>query len=63
LAVNLVSGRFAVVENSLEFTLVPWRPVIEEELGRYVSGIPFGDSFSWELGRQRGRDRGLDIGM
>jgi type IV secretory pathway VirD2 relaxase len=60
-SVNLVSGRFAVVEKSREFTLVPWRPVIEKELGRYVSGIPFGDSFSWELGRQR--SRGLDIGM
>jgi hypothetical protein len=48
-------------ENSRESTLVPWRPVIEKELGRYVSGIPFGDSFSWEVGRQR--SRGLDIGM
>ncbi len=24
--VDLVSGKFAMVENSLEFTLVPWRP-------------------------------------
>jgi hypothetical protein len=41
--------------------LVPWRPVIEKERGRYVPGIPFGDSFSGEFGRQRGR--GIDIGM
>jgi uncharacterized protein DUF3363 len=32
-AVQLVSGKFAIVEKSREFTLVPWRPVIEKELG------------------------------
>jgi type IV secretory pathway VirD2 relaxase len=31
--VNLNSGSFAVVENSREFTLVPWRPVLERQLG------------------------------
>ena len=38
-AVELVSGKFAFIEtNSREFTLVPWRPVIEKELGRTISG-------------------------
>jgi type IV secretory pathway VirD2 relaxase len=59
-AVELVSGKYALIEtHSREFTLVPWRPVIEHELGRTVSGVMAGDGISWELGRQRGR--GLSI--
>jgi len=52
--VQLSSGKFAVVEQSHEFTLVPWRPVIDRQLGREVSGIVQGGSVSWQLGRQRG---------
>jgi hypothetical protein len=51
--VDLASGRFALVENSREFTLVPWRPVIEDSIGREVSGIMRGDTISWTLGRER----------
>ncbi len=59
-AMELVSGKYAMVETrSREFTLVPWRPVIEKELGRTVSGIVIGDGIRWELGRSRG----LSIGM
>ena len=52
--VDLASGRFAVIEKSHEFTLVPWRDEIERFRDRAVSGLPFGDSFSWSLGRDRG---------
>ncbi len=52
--VQLSSGKFAVVEKSYEFTLVPWRPVIDRQLGREVAGIVQGGSVSWQLGRQRG---------
>ncbi len=52
--VDLASGRFAVIEKAREFTLVPWRPVLERHLGKQVSGIVRGDSISWTLGRQRG---------
>lgn len=52
--VDLASGRFAVIEKSREFTLVPWRPVLEKQLGKQVSGIMRGDEISWSLGRQRG---------
>lgn len=58
-AVELVSGKYALVERARDFTLVPWRPVIEKELGRTVSGIMHGDGISWQLGRTRG----LGIGM
>jgi type IV secretory pathway VirD2 relaxase len=53
-SVELASGRFAVIEKSREFTLVPWRPVLERQLGKGVSGIGRGDTVSWSLGRQRG---------
>ena len=52
--VDLASGRFAVIEKSREFTLVPWRPVLERNLGKSMSGVMHGDAISWTLGRQRG---------
>lgn len=52
--VDLASGQFAVIEKSREFTLVPWRPVLERNLGKSVSGVMRGDAISWTLGRQRG---------
>ena len=51
--VQLASGRFAIVEKSHEFTLVPWRPVIERQRGREVIGVVQGGSVSWQLGKQR----------
>ncbi|WP_373687840.1 DUF3363 domain-containing protein [Gluconobacter sp. P5B12] len=51
---QLSSGKFAIVEKSHEFTLVPWRPVIERRLGQEVTGIMQGASVSWQLGRNRG---------
>ena len=59
--VNLNSGSFAIVENSREFTLVPWRPVLERQLGREVSGrVRSSGSISWTFGRER---QGPEIGM
>ena len=52
--VQLSSGKFALVENAREFTLVPWRPVIENRLGREVTGVVQGGSVSWQLGRKLG---------
>nr|WP_186398363.1 DUF3363 domain-containing protein [Stappia sp. P2PMeth1] len=52
--VQLSSGKFAVVEKAHEFTLVPWRPVIDRQLGREVMGVVQGGSVSWQLGRSRG---------
>ena len=45
--------RMAVIENSREFTLVPWRPVLERQIGKEVSGIVRGREVSWTFGRQR----------
>jgi hypothetical protein len=56
--VQLVSGRYALVERSYEFTLVPWRPVIEKQLGQQVTALVRGDGVSWEFGRHaRARHR------
>lgn len=52
-AVDLASGKFAVIEKSREFTLVPWRPVLEKHLGQQVSGVVRGEGVSWTIGRQR----------
>lgn len=52
--VQLSSGKFALVEQSHEFTMVPWRPVIDRQLGREVMGVVQGGSVSWQLGRARG---------
>jgi type IV secretory pathway VirD2 relaxase len=58
-AVELVSGKYALIERSRDFTLVPWRPFIERELGRTISGIVRGDGISWEVGRSRGPTIGM----
>ena len=52
--VNLASGKYALVENSKEFILVPWRPVLEDHIGKPVSGIYRDDGTSWDIGRNKG---------
>ena len=51
--VDLASGRFALVEKSREFTLVPWRPTLERQLGKTAGGIMRGDGVNWQFGRGR----------
>ncbi len=59
--VTMASGKFALIEKSREFTLVPWRPEIERHIGKTMSGIMRGnDSISWTIGRERS---GPSIGM
>lgn len=52
--VQLASGKFAVIAKSKEFTLVPWRPVLERQRGKMVGGVMRGSSVSFEFGRKRG---------
>ena len=49
--VDLASGRFALIEKSREFTLVPWRPVLERQLGNQIGGVIRGDGVTWRIGR------------
>ncbi|MEQ8778692.1 MAG: relaxase/mobilization nuclease and DUF3363 domain-containing protein [Roseibium album] len=53
-SVKLASGRFAMLENAREFTLVPWRPVLERQLGKTVSGRLRGSNMSFDVSRKRG---------
>ena len=54
-SVQLASGRFAMLDDDMGFSLVPWRPVVEQWLGRQVAAVVRGSSVSWDMGRQRGR--------
>jgi len=54
-SVQLASGRLAMLDDGMGFSLVPWKPVVEQRLGQQVSAIVRGTSVTWELGRQRGR--------
>ena len=40
--VTLASGRFAMIDDGLGFSLVPWRSVLEDQVGRQVRGIMHG---------------------
>ncbi|KRB83128.1 conjugal transfer protein TraI [Sphingomonas sp. Root710] len=51
--VDLAGGRFALVEKSMEFTLVPWRPMLERQMGAKVAGLMRSDGINWRLGRYR----------
>lgn len=53
-SVQLASGRFALLDDGVGFSLVPWKPVIEQKLGQSISAVIQGNSISWQLGRQRG---------
>lgn len=53
-SVQLASGRFALLDDGIGFSLAPWKPVIEQRLGQSVSALIQGSSASWQLGRQRG---------
>lgn len=50
-SLNLVSGRFAMLDDGVGFSLVPWRAVIENRLGRSLSGTIRGHSVSWDFSR------------
>ncbi len=47
-------GKVAVITRARDFTLVPWREVLDRNLGKRVSGVVRGDAISWDLTRKRG---------
>lgn len=53
-SIQFASGRFAMLDDGTGFSLVPWRPVIEQRLGQQLSAVVRGSSVSWDVGRQRG---------
>jgi hypothetical protein len=53
-SVMLASGRYAMLDDGMGFSLVPWKPVIEQRLGQQIAATVRGGGVSWEIGRQRG---------
>ncbi|HID9926484.1 TPA: DUF3363 domain-containing protein [Pseudomonas aeruginosa] len=53
-SVMLASGRYAMLDDGMGFSLVPWRPVIEQRLGQQLAATVRGGGVSWAIGRQRG---------
>ena len=58
--VQVGDRKFALVERSHEFSLVPWRTVLERRIGREISGVARASGISWTFGRER---EGPSIGM
>jgi hypothetical protein len=52
--VNMESRRHVLVERSRDFTLVPWRPVLDRHIGKTIAGTLRAGGIDWSLGRQRG---------
>ena len=52
-SLQLTSGRFAMLDDGVGFSLVPWRAVIEKRIGQQLSAVVQGSRVSWELGRSR----------
>lgn len=52
---QLASGRFAMIDDGLGFSLVPWRKELEHAIGKDISGMAMrGGGIEWTLGRKRG---------
>jgi type IV secretory pathway VirD2 relaxase len=59
---DLVSGRFAVIDQSqsrgLGLTIAPWSPALETARNRQISGVMIGAQMRWSMGK----DIGMEIG-
>ncbi|MFU7416666.1 DUF3363 domain-containing protein [Pseudomonas aeruginosa] len=53
-SVMLASGRYAMLDDGMSFSLVPWKPVVEQQLGQQIAATVRGGGVSWEVGRRRG---------
>jgi hypothetical protein len=52
-SIALVSGRFAMLEDGVGFSLVPWRPVIDNRVGQSMTATVRGAYASREVGKRR----------
>jgi type IV secretory pathway VirD2 relaxase len=56
---HLASGKFAIVQNAKEFTLVPWQPQMERFRGKEVSGTVGTQGINWDWNHTRQRGMGI----
>ncbi len=52
--IDAAGGRYALVEKAKEFTLVPWKPVLDRHIGKMVGGMMREGRVNWTIGRERG---------
>lgn len=52
--IDAAGGRYGLVEKAKEFTLVPWKPVLDRHVGKDVAGIVRERGVNWTIGRGRG---------
>ncbi len=53
-SVLLASGRFAMLDDGVGFSLIPWRPIIEGYINQAITAVTRDDRVSWTLPRRRG---------
>jgi len=58
-SVDLASGKYAVIQKSKEFTLVPWRPELEQFRGKPLSGTASSQGINWDWNTKRGQGLGI----
>jgi type IV secretory pathway VirD2 relaxase len=58
-SVHLASGKYAVIQKSKEFTLVPWRPELEQFRGKVLSGTATNQGINWDWNMKRGQGLGI----
>lgn len=58
-SVDLASGKYAVIQKSKEFTLVPWRPELEQFRGKLLSGTAGSQGINWDWNAKRGQSLGI----
>lgn len=57
--VQVGDAKFAVIEKSREFALVPWARVFDRAIGKQVSGQIREGGIDWTIGRSRGHSIGM----
>lgn len=50
----LASGRYAMLDDGMGFSLVPWKPMIEQRLGQQITATMRGGGVSWDIRSARG---------
>ncbi len=58
-SVDLASGKYAVIQKSKEFTLVPWRPELEVFRGKPLSGAASSRGMTWDWNAMRQQGLGI----
>jgi hypothetical protein len=51
---RLSSGRYGMIDNGIEFSLVPWQVVLDRRIGQHIAGIARDGGIDWSFGRKHG---------